>query len=156
MKRLLITIIFISMSALLWAQTGTWSGQLEVQGVKLTIVFHLDGENPSMDSPDQGANGIPIQVEKTGTGKVSIKIPVLGAGYEGLFLGGQILGTFSQGGLSLPLTLTPGQVEPNRPQTPVGPFPYTREEVSFHLWLQYHQRGRGFRIHLGSLHPVRG
>ena len=132
MKRFLITIILVSMSALLWAQTGTWSGQLEVQGVKLTIVFHLDGENPSMDSPDQGANGIPIQVEKSGTGKVSIKIPVLGAGYEGLFLGGQILGTFSQGGLSLPLTLTPGQVQPNRPQTPVGPFPYTQEEFSFH------------------------
>ena len=46
------------------AQTGTWSGKLDVQGIPLSIVFHLDGENPTADSPDQGAEGIPIQVEK--------------------------------------------------------------------------------------------
>ena len=44
------------------AQTGTWSGKLDVQGTKLSLVFHLDGDNPTMDSPDQGAKGIPIQI----------------------------------------------------------------------------------------------
>ena len=33
--------------------------------------------------------------------------------------------------VSLPLTLTPGEDKPNRPQTPVGPFPYATEEISF-------------------------
>ena len=36
------------------AQTGTWSGKLDVQGNKLSLVFHLDDDNPTMDSPDQG------------------------------------------------------------------------------------------------------
>ena len=112
------------------AQKGAWSGKLEVQGTKLTIVFHLDGEEPTMDSPDQAALGIPIQVEKTAIGNLNIKIPALGASYEGLWTGKQILGTFKQGPLSLPLTLTPEE-ELKRPQTPVGPFPYTEEEVAF-------------------------
>ena len=34
------------------AQTGTWSGKLDVQGTKLSLVFHLDGDNPTMDSPN--------------------------------------------------------------------------------------------------------
>jgi len=123
--------ILVSMSAVLWAQSGTWSGKLDVQGTKLTLVFHLDGDHPSMDSPDQGAKGIPIQVENDGAGKVIVRIPMIGAGYEGVWLGKMIVGTFRQSGLSLPLTLTPGQDKLNRPQTPVGPFPYAQEEVSF-------------------------
>ena len=112
------------------AQTGTWSGKLDVQGTKLTIVFHLDGNEPTMDSPDQAALGFPIQVERTDIGKITIQIPSLGASYEGQWLIKQIVGTFKQAGLSLPLVLTP-EKELNRPQTPKGPFPYTTEEVSF-------------------------
>ena len=113
------------------AQTGTWSGKLDVQGTKLSLVFHLDEENPTMDSPDQGAKGIPIEVTRTATGSITIKVPSIGATYEGLWLIKQIAGTFKQMGASLPLTLTPGEEKLNRPQTPVGPFPYTTEEVSF-------------------------
>ena len=132
MKRILsIVILLFSFAFLSNAQTGTWMGKLEVQGMKLTIVFHLDGDEPSMDSPDQAAQGIPVQVERNGTGKIIIKIPMLGASYEGLWLGKQIVGTFTQMGQSLPLSLTPGEDKLNRPQTPRGPFPYATEEVSF-------------------------
>ena len=113
------------------AQTGTWSGKLDVQGTKLSLVFHLDGENPTMDSPDQGVKGIPIQVERKGLGGITIKIPSLGASYEGTYIIKQIAGTFKQSGLTLPLTLTPGEDKPKRPQTPQAPFPYTSEEVTF-------------------------
>ena len=113
------------------AQTGTWSGKLDVQDVKINIVFHLDGEEPTMDVPDQAAQGIPIQVERSDMGKLTIKIPMLGASYEGLWLGKQVVGTFLQNGASLPLTLTPGAEKLNRPQTPVGPFPYATEEITF-------------------------
>ena len=119
------------MSTLLWGQTGTWSGQIEVQGMKLTLVFHLDGDEPTLDSPDQGVKGIPVQYKIEETGKVSVTVPMIGASYEGLWMGTQIVGNFSQSGLSLPLTLSPGLNKPNRPQTPVGPFPYSQEEVSF-------------------------
>ena len=57
------------------AQTGTWSGKLDVQDVKINIVFHLDGEEPTMDVPDQAAQGIPIQVERSDMGKLTIKSP---------------------------------------------------------------------------------
>ena len=132
MKRIFtIVALLFSFGFLSNAQTGTWTGKLEVQGMKLTIVFHLDGEEPCMDSPDQGAQGIPIQVERKEIGKITIKIPMLGASYEGLWLGKQIVGTFMQMGQSLPLSLTPGEDKLNRPQTPQGPFPYETEEVSF-------------------------
>lgn len=113
------------------AQTGTWSGKIEVQGMKLPLVFHLNEENPTMDSPDQGARGIPIAVERDATGKITIKISSIGATYEGQWTSGDIVGTFRQWGTSLPLTLVPGEEKVNRPQTPKAPFPYTTEEVSF-------------------------
>ena len=113
------------------AQTGTWSGKLDVQGTKLSLVFHLGGDNPTMDSPDQGVKGIPIQIERKGLGGIIIKIPSLGANYKGTYIIKQIAGTFNQSGLSLPLTLTPGEDKPKRPQTPQSPFPYTTEEVTF-------------------------
>jgi len=99
--------------------------------VKLPLVFHLNDDNPTMDSPDQGARDIPVTVERDAMGKISIKIPSIGATYEGQWLLKQIVGTFKQWGASLPLTLTPGEERLNRPQTPVGPFPYATEEVSF-------------------------
>lgn len=113
------------------AQTGTWSGKIEVQGMKLPLVFHLNEENPTMDSPDQGARGIPIAVERDAMGKITIKISSIGATYEGQWTSGKIVGTFRQWGTSLPLTLVPGEEKVNRPQTPKAPFPYTTEEVSF-------------------------
>ena len=114
-----------------YAQTGTWSGKLDVQGTKLSLVFHLDDENPTMDSPDQGVKGIPIQIEREGFGALHITIPSLAASYEGKFMIKQIVGTFSQMGISLPLILSPGEEKLKRPQTPQGPFPYTTEEVTF-------------------------
>lgn len=113
------------------AQTGSWSGKLSIQGTSLPLVFHLDGDKPVMDSPDQGAKGIPVEIEKGAMGALVIRIPSIGASYEGRWMVKQIVGTFTQGGMSLPLTLTPGVEKRSRPQTPQGPYPYSTEEVSF-------------------------
>ena len=132
MKRIIAIIaLLFSFVFLSNAQDGSWTGKLEANGRKLTLVFHLDGDEPCMDSPDQAAQGIPIQIERTEMGKITIKIPMIGASYEGLWLGNRIVGNFMQMGRSLPLTLVPGGDKLNRPQTPVGPFPYETEEVSF-------------------------
>ena len=130
-KCFLSAVLLLSVMILSQAQTGTWSGKLDVQGSKLSIVFHLDEDNPTVDSPDQGAKGIPIQITRGEMGNITIKIPSLGATYEGQWLVKQIVGTFKQMGTSLPLTLTPGDIKLNRPQTPVPPFPYATEGVSF-------------------------
>lgn len=132
MKRCFIIVaVLLSVATFSDAQTGTWSGKLDVQGSKLSLVFHLDEENPTMDSPDQGVKGIPIQVTRTDNGNITIKVPAIGVSYEGLWTNGQIEGTFKQLGASLPLTLLPGAEKLNRPQTPKAPFPYAQEEVSF-------------------------
>lgn len=130
-KLVIAAVVLLSYITVATAQTGTWSGKLDIQGTKLTLVFHLDDENPTLDSPDQGAKGIPMQIERGELGKVTLKIPALGASYEGTWMIKQIVGTFRQMNVEFPLTLTPGENKPKRPQTPVGPFPYTTEEVTF-------------------------
>ena len=70
MGKRLIIIAAILFAASAYAQTGTWSGSLNVPGSKLSLVFHLDGEKPTMDSPDQGVRGIPIQYEQDKIGKI--------------------------------------------------------------------------------------
>ena len=131
MLKRLILIAAILFAASAYAQTGTWSGSLDVQGTKLSLVFHLDGERPTMDSPDQGVRGIPILHEQDSIGKIILSIPSIGASYEGFLFYDRIAGTFNQMGQSFPLTLSPGEIKLNRPQTPHGPFPYATEEVTF-------------------------
>ncbi len=130
-KYSLIAFLLIVFSSFAFAQTGTWSGEIEVQSMRLTIVFHLNEEAPTMDVPDQAGIGIPIQVERQEGGMLSITIAAIGASYNGQLRDGQIVGTFSQMGASLPLTLSPGVRKLNRPQKPMPPFPYTQEEVTF-------------------------
>lgn len=130
-KRILI-VTFILLGAICAnAQTGTWSGSLDVQGTKLSLVFNLNDNQSTMDSPDQGVKGLPAQVERGANGKVIVKVPSLAISYEGQWLGSLIVGTFKQMNVSLPLTLMPGENKANRSQTPIGPFPYVTEDVSF-------------------------
>jgi len=109
---------------------GAWTGKLNVYGTELTLVFHLDSVNCTLDSPDQGIKGVPAKLEHTATG-IKVTVASINASYEGVNMGESIMGTFKQHGQSFPLTLKPGTVKRNRPQTPVGPYPYQTQEVSF-------------------------
>ena len=131
MKRFLLLAIIFPLCLTTWAQTGAWSGKINVQGMELPVVFHIEEDGATMDSPAQGVKGIPAESSLSEMGRLVIKVPSIGATYEGLFLTKQIVGTFTQHGVSFPLTLVPGEPRLNRPQTPVGPFPYSQEEVSF-------------------------
>jgi len=122
---------------------GDWDGTLDVSTIKLRLVFHIatapaTGTTATLDSIDQGAKGIPITaVTKTGD-KLLFEIKVIQGSFEGTPSsdGRAITGTWRQGPNSIPLTLTRraiGAAAPrmNRPQTPVRPFPYREEEVSY-------------------------
>ncbi len=132
MKRIISILLNILVGAVLaYSQSGIWSGDLEVQGMKMPIVFHLDDDNPSMDSPSQGVKGIPIQITREAPVGITINIPVIGASFKGVSVGDKILGKFTQSGMTFPLTLIPGEIIAKRPQTPKPPYPYSQEEVSF-------------------------
>lgn len=129
--RLLATVVATCFTQYISAQNGTWHGNLEVGGNSLTLVFHLNGDSCSMDSPDQNAKGIKVTRSKSMAPFVSLEVPSIGASFKGAYMGKQIAGTFTQQGYEFPLTLKPGELKRNRPQTPKGPFPYTCEKVSF-------------------------
>ena len=109
---------------------GAWTGKLNVYGTELTLVFHIDSVNCTLDSPDQGIKGVPAKLEHTATG-IKVTVSSINASYEGVNMGESIMGTFKQHGQSFPLTLKPGTMKRNRPQTPVPPYPYQTQEVSF-------------------------
>lgn len=129
--RTLTSVVFAMMALAANAQEGTWNGELNVMGNKVPLVFNFSTNGCTIDSPSQGVNG--IQAEKTvkDDGTISVKVGMIGATFEGKMTDGEIKGTYVQNGFPLPLTLKPGKLVVKRPQTPVPPFPYKEENVSF-------------------------
>ena len=129
--RTLTSVVFAMMALAANAQEGTWNGELNVMGNKVPLVFNFSTNGCTIDSPSQGVNG--IQAEKTvkEDGTIKVKVGMIGATFEGKMTDGEIKGTYVQNGFPLPLTLKPGKLVVKRPQTPVPPFPYKEESVSF-------------------------
>jgi hypothetical protein len=103
-------------------------------------VTRVDGGvlTAKMDSVDQGALGIPVDLITATDGVVKWAMTRLGATYEGKLnaAGDLIEGTLTQGiGLKLDLkrmsAASIAAAVPARPQTPKPPFPYKVEEVTF-------------------------
>ncbi len=132
MKKITLVLInFLIGIGLANSQTGTWSGDLEALGTKIPLVFHLDEENPTVDSPSQSVKGLPIQITKEAPVGITITIPAIGASFKGVNAGNKIMGKYTQAGMTFPLTLVPGEKIVSRPQTPKPPYPYSQEEVTF-------------------------
>ncbi|MDD4778017.1 MAG: alpha/beta fold hydrolase [Fermentimonas sp.] len=136
MNRTILCLSFLLVASNIFSQdvTGIWSGSLNIQGTSLRIVFNIEKNDSTlvstMDSPDQGAFGLPTTRTTHTDNKVEIVATGLGILYRGTFEGDSISGTFSQGGIPFPLTLKRAE-EPviHRPQTPVEPLPYISEEI---------------------------
>ncbi|MBS6526811.1 MAG: alpha/beta fold hydrolase [Bacteroides caccae] len=132
----LFTGLFLSSSASAQDISGTWHGKLTVPTGSLTIVFHINQAAQgtyvtTLDSPDQGANGIKTQATSFSDSILTIQIPVIHASYKGKLKSDKtITGTFTQG-MPIPLNLEKGEASrPKRPQEPQPPFPYKSEEVT--------------------------
>lgn len=115
--------------------TGTWNGTLKAGGQELRIVFDItekDGTyTATMDSPDQGARGIPMSDITVEDNNLKIEAKNMAMMYKGTLKGDVIEGRFTQMAMSYRMDLRRGGVEMPRPQTPVPPFPYNSEEVVF-------------------------
>lgn len=132
----LFTGLFLSSSASAQDISGTWHGKLTVPTGSLTIVFHINQAAQgtyvtTLDSPDQGANGIKTQATSFSDSILTIQIPIIHASYKGKLKSDKtITGTFTQG-MPIPLNLEKGEASrPKRPQEPQPPFPYKSEEVT--------------------------
>lgn len=116
---------------------GDWDGKIDAGALKLSLVLHVhtkDGSTATtLDSPDQGATGLPATVTLDGD---QVRISAQGAG--GVFDGGltadgaSLVGQWS-GAPATFSRIAPGAAAPvlNRPQTPVKPYPYSEEAVAY-------------------------
>ncbi len=142
MTRVLLLFFGIGLANLLFAQeiAGDWHGQLDIQGTKLRLILHLQqeeaGVSATLDSPDQGAKGIPLSEINYTAPVLTFSMKQAGFAYRGEWqeATGSFTGTFTQGGMSFPLTFgreTIQREKPVRPQEPQPPLPYRSEELTF-------------------------
>jgi len=120
---------------------GSWLGAVPAGGglqlhVQFNITSGASGLSATMDSPDQGAKGIPVTTVTFSAGALHLEVASAGGKYDGTLdaAGTVITGTWSQGGAGIPLVLhrTSGEIPaPVRPQTPQKPYPYQEEDVAY-------------------------
>lgn len=141
MKNLTLVILTSLFSLTIYGQdiTGQWNGVLKIQGTQMRLVFNISQTENSlsstMDSPDQGAKGIPTTTTSFENSILKITIANSKIEYQGTL--GQdnvIVGTFNQGGQSFPMNLSKEKIEKEkliRPQEPIKPYPYYSEDITF-------------------------
>ncbi|MAU16123.1 MAG: alpha/beta hydrolase [Muricauda sp.] len=118
--------------------TGQWNGVLKVQGTQLRVVFNVSKTDNSfvstMDSPDQGAKGIPVTNTTFKDSTITFVVANAQIEYKGTLKDEVIVGVFKQMGREFPLNLSKKAIEKEplkRPQEPIKPYPYHSEEVTF-------------------------
>ncbi|MBT8203748.1 MAG: hypothetical protein KJO20_00070 [Eudoraea sp.] len=110
----LLSLIFLFLTFQVVAQdqnlTGSWEGTLTTQGVELPVIFNISkaegGYSSTMDSPAQGATGIPMDETKVSGNEITILFQQSGIKYVAKLEGDKLQGTFYQAGLELPLKMT--------------------------------------------------
>jgi len=119
---------------------GIWEGKLKVPGTELMIVFKIS-RNPdgtltaTLDSPDQGVTGIPVEEVIFKDKTLRLEVKSVGGIYKGKvsedFL--VIEGEWKQSGQTLSLTVkrVDKAVEILRPQEPKKPYPYIERQVEY-------------------------
>ena len=96
----LISMVLILLAQTFYAQeiTGPWQGELDIQGMKLPLILHVnkDGENlkSTLDSPKQGAKDLPVSKTEFVNNELKFEATNLGVSYKGTLKDGKIEGTF--------------------------------------------------------------
>lgn len=140
MKVMVLAMLFVVILSFAWAGVvlGDWHGMLDIEGMKLRIVFHISANQDSLtatfDSPDQGAFGLPVSSVNFANSRLTLTSDSPPMVYVGTVDADSLKGILYQSGLELPLNLGRAQMGKPiyaRPQEPVTPFPYIVEELEF-------------------------
>lgn len=121
---------------------GDWEGKLRIPGTELPLVFHIS-ENKgsytaSFDSPKQQAFNIACSEVVVQGDSIILKMNSLNGFYAATLDAERKVmnGSWAQSGYTFPLimkkvseSVTRGSLK--RPQTPIPPFPYKSEDVSY-------------------------
>ncbi len=121
------------------AFVGLWQGVIKAAGQELRLVFHIsvgsDGLVATVDSPDQGATGIPVETVTVTGATIRLDVASTQGSYEGSLSadGAVVFGHWDQAGSSFAVNLERiEKVEQvRRPQDPVPPLPYESREITF-------------------------
>ncbi len=140
MKKVLLILLCMAYAGISFGQksvVGNWIGTLPVGG-GLRVVFHISKEgtvySANMDSPDQGAKGIPVSSVVVNGDSLYLKVDMLKGGFRGKFTNDTtIAGNLMQdhNDISLTLIKTKADVGLKRPQTPKPPFGYMSNDVEY-------------------------
>lgn len=120
-KLLTAAVMTIAGPAAAQSAAGDWAGTLVVSdSVRLPLVVHIRQDDAgvlsgTLDSPAQGAAGIPLAGIAVTEGKLTFEVPAISGAYEGMWdeTSSSWKGMWSQGGSKLPLAL--GAPPPPRP-----------------------------------------
>ncbi len=120
---------------------GNWQTAIEAHGLRLRYQLHVSHDTEgelvgALDNLDQGVIGLPaVRVSLKEDDSFHFEIPSLAGIFEGTFdpAKNTIIGNWSQTGAEQKIEFKRSDqpLEIRRPQTPVKPYPYREEEVSF-------------------------
>jgi pimeloyl-ACP methyl ester carboxylesterase len=118
MKRILFISFILLSTGLIFAQdiTGEWNGALKVQGNQLRLVIHIIKKDSvysaTLDSPDQGVKGIPMNAVTFLNSVITIDWTATNFKYTGTLTNPEnITGTLTQMGQSFQVNLVKGNIE---------------------------------------------
>jgi uncharacterized protein len=129
---------FSQNSELIGKIKGSWSGGMKIGSAELTLVINItmdekDNFVVTIDSPDQGVNGIATSKVTITRDSLVVKSNTLMATYLGAFdeTFSTLKGKWKQSGMTFPLELHHSfeKYSVKRPQEPKPPYPYLEKEV---------------------------
>ncbi len=120
---------------------GDWLGTLDTDMGKLRLALHItntdQGLTATMDSLDQGANGMRVTSVTRNGASLKFDMQAINGAYDGT-IGADLAsfsGTWTQLGKSWPLEFKrvkdAAELERKRPQNPVRPYPYKEMDVIY-------------------------
>lgn len=124
-KIMLFCLMIVTVQTFAQDITGSWKGNLTVQGTEMPLVFNVSGAegaySSTMDSPSQGATDIEMDETTFADNELTILFNKGGIKYVGTLEKTKMTGIFYQGGMQFPLVLEKSEKTlPGNPELPTS------------------------------------